>query len=87
MIHEPSSEGFFIAGTLHLFQRHAGSPLRAGRLTASPTSHPRPLPRPGNINRPTFIPYARVNAGRFQRPARIACRYTSHYKGKSDEAS
>lgn len=39
-----------------------------------------------NINRNTFIPYARVNAGRFQGAIRTACRYTRQV-GKSAAAS
>lgn len=86
MIHEPSQEGSFTAGKLATFSASRRLSFTAWRIAAPPTSRPGFLPRPENINRHSFIPYARVNAGCFHGAVCTACRYTRQV-GKSAAAS
>ena len=69
MIHGPSSGGSFIAGTMPSFSASRHGTCTGLMAHRDPVSRPPPLPHRENINRNTFIPYARVNAGRFQRAA------------------
>lgn len=75
MIHESSSGGSFVSGTLPSSSASRRRTFTGQRAQRIPTSHPLPLPRQENINRHPFTWYARVNGGRFK----CAIRTVSHY--------